>query len=416
MKRLFAILILLTLLCGCQGEFVPAYEPPQTSETSELASAQPLPSQSKNSLPLPNGKRLLRLRRDFFSQTRYPYFNNDFLRQHDPELDRSIPLCQKKDCPHADETCLAWYGSDDALRFWAIRDTIVYCVEIDSDTALHFFARNFKTGESMTYHKVEKEEGKQLSLADAVICESTAILSYDIITEGENEKMHHILAFDLHNGSVIKVMERPILTGELYDVWGMTEDHIILAYLHAGDNIPFSTSAHGGIWYGEDYTSFIRRQHRWVLLEYPIAENAKWSEQLAEAIDITRLGLFNYSNFYNGTLYYVVNDTLHAYDLTTHTKTSGFKQEGIANMSCFDGKIFFQTEENKFYYHDLEAQTTVPFAESAEDVYFPFAESENELFCYRIGESETNRYSGVYYIIEKEAFYAQDFTCAQCVR
>ena len=414
MKRIFAVLLLLTLLCGCQGESVPAYEAPQTSATTEFA--QPLTTHSENNLPLPNGNQMIRLRMNFFSETRYQYSNNDFLRRHDPELDRWMPLCLKQDCPHADETCLAWFGADDAQRYFAVRDTIVYCAEHNSDTALHFFARNFKTGERMSYHKVEKEDGKQINLADAAICGSTAILSYDIITEGENEKMHYILAFDLHSGTMVKVMERPILIGELYDIWGMTEDHIIVNYLHAGSNTSFFSSAHCDAWYAEDYDAFIRDQHRWVLLEYPITENAKWSEQLAEAVDITRLRLYNFSNFYNGTLYYTVNDTVQAYDLNTHSKTRGFYRDGITNMSCFDGKIFFRTEEDEFYYHDLQSQATVRFATGTDTVYFPFSESEDELFCYLIGENMTNKYDGVYYAISKEAFYAQDFSSAQCIQ
>ena len=407
MKRLFISLIMLALLSGCYADRLPTYELPEVSESSRSSADEPIALQTNSSLSLPTGKEMLRLRQNKFALGQDRYLLDEVLSKYDPELDRWLPLCNEERCNHYDESCPAWFGVSDTPRFFALRGQICYCVELNTDNALHFYAQDINTGEKMTYYRLPSSEKSNVVLSDAAICGESAILNFDLVTEGESEKMHHVLALNLHNANVTTLMQRPILNGELYDLWGMTEEDIILSYLHAGGNEPFSNSVYCDTWGTEDYVTFLRRQHRWVLLEYPIAENTKWSKEIAEASDLSTLGLYNYSNFYNGTLYYCFNNTVFGYDLSEHKTYRGFTQEDIENMVCLDGKIFLKTSDGQYLYYDLATNESTCFAQGEELVYFPFAESEEELFCYRTDENQNYE---TYYAIEKEAFYEKDFS------
>lgn len=426
MKRVFILtLVLMLLLCACDGTKVPAYEPSDTelpSQTQESSTQPPATETPAANIYSPVEEKLLRL-------TRFRYFGEQYcspwdkLQGYDPELDKWQTLCTKENCPHVDENCNAWLGLDSNGLYFAVEDNMAYCVNGTQNISgylldMEFFTLDLNTGEKRSYHKLSQAEGKEIVLCDAAIYEDMAILNYDIVDEYEypvtrKSKDHFLLAFDLTDGSMTTIMERTLGIGELYDLWGINEDNIILAYHHpTGDLNSFGYQS-----YDCHYANYAKRLHRWVLLEYPIEENAKWSEQVAEWTADSELGLYSYSSFYQGKLYYVLNDTVRAYDLQNHQTSTVFSQKGITYLTCYDGRVFYETEDGRYFCYRLDSgdngpEELHPFQTDRKRVFFPMGESQDCFYGSFVSSWGDASNIMEHYLISKEAFYAGDFDTA----
>ena len=371
MKRLVCILLLMTLLCACGNDEVPVYQEPQTQETQMTTETMPV-IQTK----LPDGEPLLHL-----NTLNVQYQTIGSLRYFDEELQKWSSFCKKLDCSHYDESCPAWVAEGNVRL--AMRGGICYYVDAD-DQHFEFCALNPATSERKSYYQVQAQENERIYLGNVALCGDTAILNYSIRVGEEPTMQQHIQALDLQTGKIITVMNREIQNGEVYEIWGMNESHIIVSYLHKGMNESFAAneSTFNGL---PNHSEYMMRWHRWVLLEFPIQENAKWSEQVAEYFAGSDLRLYNHSNFYRGTLYYVLNDTVRGYDLKEHKNARIFEQKGIVYMSCLDGKILYLTDENRSFSFDLESGMT---QEIKQTEWFPIAESENYFYCKKVSAGQ----------------------------
>ena len=426
MKRVFILtLVLMLLLCACDGTKVPVYEPSDTelpSQTQE-SSTQPDTVESQPSIIYsPVEEELLRLTRFYYFGEQY-CSPSDKMQGYDPELDKWQTLCTKENCPHVDENCNAWLGLNCNGLYFAVEDNMAYCVYGTQNISgylldMEFFTLDLNTGEKRSYHKLSQTEDKEIVLCDAVIYGDMAILNYDIVDEYEypvprEEKEHFLLAFDLTTGSMTTIMERTMSFGELYDLWGASEGHIILAYHHPTGGL----NSFGYQGYDCNYANYAKRLHRWVLLEYPIEENAKWSEQVAEWTANSELGLFSYSSFYQGRLYYVLNDNVYAYDLQNHQTSTVFSQKGITYLTCYDGRIFYETEDGEYFWYKLDSgdngpEELYPFQTDGRRVFFPTGESDEYFYGSFVSSWEDASDIMEYYLISKEAFYAGNFDAA----
>lgn len=423
MKRFFALLLLLVLLlCACDGTKVPVYEPSEGERTSQTEESS-VPVQTTENpqayLHSPSGEKLLRLTR-FYSFGEQYCTSGNTLQSYDPELDRWQTLCGKENCPHVDENCNAWIGFDFNGLYFAVEDNMAYCIYGTSNQGssylldMEFFTLDLNTGERRSYHKLSQTEGKEIVLCDAVICADMAILNYDIVDEYEypvarESKEHFLLAFDLTEGSMTAIMERTLNFGELYDLWGVSEDHIILAYHHSTGGL----NSFGYQEHTSNYADYAMSLHRWVLMEYPIAENAGWSEQVAEWTVNSELGLFSYSSFYGGNLYYVLNDTVRAYDLQSHQTSTAFSQEGITYLCCYDGRIFYETEAGEYFWYELASGTAAQCLKDVEKIFFPLGESQDYFYGRFVSSWEdAGEKVAQYYLISKEDFYKENLDAA----
>ncbi len=424
MKRFFILTLAmaLLLLCACDGTRVPVYEPSDTELPSQTEDSSIPPDTTEHQpiytvTPIKEMGRLLRL-------TRFHYFGEQYcsssnkIQGYDPELDKWQTLCTKENCPHVDENCNAWLGLDSNGLYFAVEDDMAYCVYGTSNQGssylldMEFFTLDLNTGEKRSYHKLSQTEGKEIVLCDAVICADMAVLSYDIVDEYEHpvtreSKEHFLLAFDLTDGSMTTIMERTLGFMELYDLWGVNEDNIILAYHHSTGGLnSFGYQEHEG-----NYTDYVMQLHRWVILEYPIEENAQWSEQVAQYYSGSDLRLFSYDCFYRGRLYYVLNDKVLCYDLQTHESQPLFEQEGITYMSCYAGRIFYTTEEGAYFSYALDGGTVQQLQKDADKLFVLTGEGGDYFYGY-FPSPGTNSASAKHYLIYKTDFYAENFDAA----
>lgn len=431
MKRIFLLVLTLSLLllCACDGSTVPVYDSPSVMPppTEEVHASETLPLKiavddssfiSDLSEVTTKGKddTILRLMRQFYVGADGLWANPETLSIYDRQRDCFTSGCQKKNCPHVDENCGAWLGDSNGLYF-AVKDSTAYVASGTPDNFgslldLKFFTLDLTTGEEQIYYEIPGAEGQSVHLGDVLVCGNTVVMSYDIAHhiydyEGRSDyKMHHILAIDLLSGELTRVMEREVYFGDNYDLWGMNEERLILAF-HAGGMIQ-SYGAYIGSYLSSQsaygYDEYIRDQHRWVLLEYPIEENAKWSKHIIANDSANSLNLYSYSNFYEGTLYYVSNDCVMSYDLDSRKMQKLFSQPGICHMSCFDGKIFYETTDGKYFWYDLsnsdiyqypEDPSTRPFfiVEESDDGFFGSKTPTRNDFCH----------------IDKEDFYQGNY-------
>ena len=279
---------------------------------------------------------------------------------------------------------------------------------------------NLATGERRSYYTIEEKEDQQILFSDAVICGEQAILNFDIaagyrigeVVYGKpvEEKEHFILSFQLDSGEMTTVMQRSMEWDGLYDLWAVNDSHLILAYHYP--NIG-SNDSFGAQNYENNYNNYAMRLHRWVLLEYPIAEEATWSEQVAAYEAESDLKLFSYSSFCEGRLYYVQNGDVRAYDLETHKRSRLFTQAGISYLCCYDGKIFYETYAEEHFYYDLSSGETVQIQKDSRMVFFPLGESEDYFYGIFTSAWEGGYTSSPHhYLISKEDFYAENFDAA----
>lgn len=400
MKRLFCICLLLCLLCACGNDRVPAYEAEEVPTTSETDEELTLLMSAGE---LPDGQKLYHLSDVYNTADSQCNKIEITLQSYNETLDKWEVCCVTANCAHMDESCTAWFGSADVYRRFAVINGICYCAEGEYGkyalNSLDFYALNPATGERKTYFSISAEGEKEIYLGNVAICGQTAILNYSTLKIDEQSKMQYIMAFDLRKDSAINVMQREILNGEVYELWGMNETHMIVSYLHSGGNYTFAEGKYSmqGL---SDHSKYMMDQHRWVLLEFPIEENAQWSQQIAQYASGSDLRLYNHGNFYCGTLYYALNDTVWAYDLQEHKNSALFVQAELEYMSCLDGKILYLTQENECFSFDLATSETTKIAAVE---YFPVAETDTGFYCQKI------KFTGSYdhYFIEKESFYAQ---------
>ena len=389
MKRMICMLLLLTLLCACSNDEVPVYQ-------QETIATQPTTEPISVSDPkLPDGESMLHL-----NTLNMQYQTTGSLRYFDEELQKWSSFCTKGDCAHYDESCPAWVAEGN-VRI-AVKDGICYYVDTDNSSyGLQYFdfcALNLDTLERKSYFKVQAQENERIFLGNAALCGDKAILNYSIQADEALTMQQYIQVLDLQTEKIITVMNREIQNGEVYEIWGMNESHIIVSYLHTGMNESFAAneSNYNGL---PNHVEFMMDQHRWVLLEFPIQENATWSEQVAEYVAGSDLRLFNHSNFYRGTMYYVLNDSVRGYDLKEHKNARIFEQKGIVYMSCLDGKILYLTDENRSFSFDLESGTT---QEIKQTEWFPIAESENYFYCKKVSAGQFSESS----CIAKSEYYS----------
>ncbi len=430
MKRILPMVLLLTLLlCACGKATVPTYSQPQTSEppASEESTLPIAPSsdETEASLPVPVAAEALHTYPADTNMVRFTRFEAleddtiyeayEFLHAYDMIENRVEVCCTKEHCPHADDNCNAYIAEDMIGYIFTVRDETAYFFggarnpQDGNLTELKFFAIDMVTGERRTYYEPALD-GKCARIGDAALCGNVAVLSFDTFVptkEGvaADTKTHHILSFDLTSGEMTTVLQHEISYGEQYNLWGLTETHLLVAYHHQSapsfsyiaEFNPFSTKL--------DYSDYVASMNYWVMLEYPLTQNAKWSKQAFGST--TSQTLYNYSQFYNGKLYYYVDDTVRFYDLGTHTREVLFEQPGIERMFCMDGSVFCETDEGCFRY-ELATGTVYQCLDSGERTkLMPFAETDDAFLC-------VQQYEGSeYFRIDKMDYYRGNFEAAE---
>lgn len=402
MKRMIPLILLLTLLlCACGKKNVPAYSQPQTSEPpaseENILSTEPSSDETEASLPSPATVETLHTYPADTSMVRFTRYNamegdtiyeaSGFLLAYDMIENRAEVCCTKEHCPHADDNCNA-YIAEDMSDLFTVRDGTAYFIGGGRNpqgnlTELKFFAIDMVTGERRTYYEPTLD-GTCVKLGDAALCGNVAVLNFDTFAPTEegvtaDTKTHHILSFDLTSGAMTTVMQREILYGEMYNLWGLSETHLLIAYHHR--NTPaFSYGAEfNPLSTKQDYSDYVASMSRWVMLEYPLTEDPKWSAQAFSSS--TSQTLYDYSQFYNGRLYYRVDDMVWFYDLGTHTREVLFEQPDIERMFCMDGSVFCETDEGCFRY-ELATGTVYQCPDSGERTkLMPFAETDDAFLC-----------------------------------
>ena len=426
MKRIFVLCLLLALLLSACGERVPTYEQPETSvptdpllpEETEPSVQMPEISQANGVQSVPKDDSVLRLERAVVSgyaagEAVYYATYASYLVRYDEEKDRMEACCRREDCAHADESCGAWVGKDVNGLYFAVREDTAYYLWGESEEygeyrSLQFFSSNLADGQRRVYYDITAEPGQRILPGDLLVCGDRALLSYAI---GENyegniprSKIQYILAFGLMDGTVTTVMCREIPYFTTYDLWGMSESHLILAYHHG-----IGIDSYGSVSYKDTptygYDEYVRDIHRWVLLEYPIRENAKWSQQICASEAGTELELFSYSSFCGGKLYYLANSYLKVYDLSTHKNETLFYLPGIANLFCADGKIFYRTYAKEFFYYDLTTEQVVQYQKESLWEQFTILYETDDSFLGKNGIFNWLK-------IKKEDFYEENYDAA----
>ena len=404
MKRILVLILVLSLLllCACDRTKVPPYEaPPEEVPTS--SEAPTAPSATSTALTYePTEENMLRL-------TRYYHYGErcisafDKLQSYDPQLDKWQDLCDKENCPHADENCNAWLGLDVNGLYFAEKGNTLYCIygttnDYGNLTDLEFFTLDLATWERRSYHNITAPKGGQIVLNDAAVCGGKAVLSYSIAT-AEAAMEHYVRAFDLGTGEMTTILQRELPAGAAYNLWGISDGYILLA-LHSLSGGPYSIAQQE---HTPNYEDYVMRLHRWVILEYPMEENARWSNQVAESTAGSDLRLFRYDSFYRGALYYVLNDSVWRYDLQSHRNKILFEQKGITDLSCFDGRIFFTTENGEYCACNLSGGEPVQLPQEEGRIFFITEENEDYFYGDRTVIGGTP--AGTRYMIAKEDFY-----------
>ncbi|MBQ8586967.1 MAG: hypothetical protein IJ453_02660 [Oscillospiraceae bacterium] len=421
MKRILALCLLLALLLSACGETVPSYEQPATSvpatnnlsEATEPSLQLPEISEPGTVLSLPKDESMLRPEKRIFADGDGVYYANSHLQRYDEEKDRMEICCFRANCTHMDENCGAWLNGDSSGLRFALREKVAFFLcseenEYGEDLRLEFYTADLTSGVRRSYHQVVAGTGQEIFPGDLLICGNRALLSYAV---GENyegnrpqSKTQYILAFDLADGTMTTVMCREIEHDAIYDLWGMNESHLILAYHHGGGIRSYGDVNSGDIpTYG--YDEYVRDVHRWVLLEYPIEENAKWSQQICASEAGSELELFSYSSFYGGKLYYLANSYLKVYDLSTHKNETLFYLPGIANLFCADGKVFYRTYAKEFFYYDLTTEQVVQYQKESLWEQFTILYETDDSF---LGKNSIFNWLK----IKKEDFYEENYDAA----
>lgn len=428
MKRILPLLLVLVLLLSACGESVPAYSAPEdTGATSEAPTISETPTESTEAVPPPALS-------DPTEITTYPadtsivhltkylsvagdaiyFLNGNFLQRYDMEEGTVSLCCSKKHCPHFDDNCGA-YVENYNWTYLACHDGKLYlagCSAIDNYGfgigSLRFYSVDLTTGERQMLYE-EDLKGQRVVLCDVVLSGGKAVVSYDVFAPCDagadpntEAKLHRFLSVDLTSGSAQTIMEREIYSQQMYNLWGLNDEHLILAYHNIGYAV-FSYSDNQ-LDAARNYDDYTRCLQRWILLEYPLKEDADISKQIA-AFENGGLRLFHYNNFYRGKLYFQIHDGISVYDLAAHTTARLFDQPGIQDMLCLDGRVFYETDEGCFWY-EIETGVTHQFLQENEPLPFRLvAETDDDFICQNRLSIDTFSF----FRISKEDFYSGNY-------
>ncbi len=423
MKRIIALALTVLLLtaCGTQ-ESVPAYSDPpsQATENTHVPSEESTepPSQSAEPSYVARDEEALRLSYTASANPEGFYYLDGSLKRYDLELEKAQTCCPKENCPHADGSCPVFHDVN-TTRF-GVQDGVAYFTTGAAEetygylTSLEFSTVDLRTGETSSYVVVpymEEQGRRHVDLYDVLVCENTALLSYCQFTLAENgeypeKKDYSLVEIDLNTGKMTFVLNREIASDEWYDLWAMNESHVVLAYHY---DVGFA-SAYGGRdnWGSNmDYDDFVRNGHRWVLLEYPLEENARWSKQVAVSDGYHELRLYHYGSFYDGRLYYLSDGDVRVYDLKTHRSEALFPATDVTDLFCLDEQVFYTTSDGSVYRYSLRNGTLV---EGKEAEFSLIAERGDHFY----GRYE-NTLTFTYCCISKEDYYAGNFGAATLI-
>ena len=427
MKRVIPFLLLILLLFTACGESVPAYTAPTgetdvpseestlTEPTTESTEAVPTPSLSDPSEITTYSADLtaVRLGRDSARTGDAIYLlNGAFLQRYDMADSKLTVCCNKKNCPHYDENCDAYIAEDiNGIVFGIHNGQAYFAGGAQNDcgewVTLSFFSLDLTTGERETIYAADMGD-RVASLGGVMLCGDKAVLCYTLAASAASEesiatKQQRILAFDLADGTFVTVLEREMEYGGVYNLWGMDETSLIVAY-HlptCGQAYP----AHANFAdYGWDYDTYSRNLSDWTMQEYPLEESPDHGKAFAYNNAQHELHLYNYNQFYGGKLYYFYDRKyVKVYDPATQTGEFLFEQSDITYMTCLDGRIFYETDEGCFWYEIATGVTHQYWQEVQRRPFYLLAETDDDFICqgyldkyncYRI--SKTDFYNGNY--------------------
>ena len=427
MKRIFPLLLVVLLLLTACGESVPAYSAPTgetdvpseestlTEPTTESTEAVPTPSLSDPSEITTYSADLtaVRLGRDSARTGDAIYLlNGAFLQRYDMADSKLTVCCNKKNCPHYDENCDAYIAEDMNGIVFGIHNGKAYFAggaqnDYSEWVTLSFFSLDLTTGERETIYAADMGD-RIASLGGVMLCGEKAVLCYTLAPSAASEesiaaKQQRILAFDLAEGTFVTVLEREMEYGGVYDLWGMDETSLIVAYHRPTSGQEYPAYANFAD-YGWDYDTYSRNLHGWTMLEYPLEESPDRGEAFAYNDWQHELHLYNFNQFYGGKLYYFYNRKyVKVYDPATQTGEFLFEQSGITYMTCLDGRIFYETDEGYFWYEIATGVTHQYRQEERRRPFYLLAETDDDFICqgyldeyncYRI--SKTDFYNGNY--------------------
>lgn len=254
MKRVIPFLLLILLLCTACGEAVPAYTAPTgevgvpleestlTEPMTESTEAVPVPSLSDPTelTTYPADLSAVRLGRDSARTGDAIYLlNGAFLQRYDMADSKLTACCNKKNCPHYDENCDAYIAEDMNGIVFGIHNGKAYFTggtknELGELVTLSFFSLDLTTGERETIYEADMGD-RVASLGGVMLCGEKAVLCYSLAASAASEesvatKQQRILAFDLAGGTMVTVLEREMEYGGVYNLWGMDETSLIVAY------------------------------------------------------------------------------------------------------------------------------------------------------------------------------------------
>lgn len=423
MKRILPLLLIILLLLTACGESVPAYTAPSeeliltesTLPSEELTLTESTPPTVTPEINSPDSAELttypadlsaVRLEGDAARAGDAVYFLYDpLLRRYDMAEGKITVCCNKKNCPHYDENCDAYVAEDTNGIAFGIHDGKAYFVggaqnEYGELVSLSFFSLDLTTGERKTLYTADME-GKVADFGGAMLCGNKAVLCYSLAASAAPAKQQYILSIDLTDGAAVTLLDRELVDGSVYNLWGMDEKSVIVAYHRptAGQAYPANFSV--ADW---NYDAYTRNLQSWVMLQHSLEGSAGQWKSFAYHDAQHELHLYDYHQFYGGKLYYVYgNRYVKVYDPATQTSEFLFEQRGITDMTCLDGRIFYETDEGAFWYELATGVTHLYLQPEERRPFFLISETDDDFLCqgyldkyncYRI--SKTDFYDGNY--------------------
>lgn len=434
MKRVIPFLLLILLLFTACGESVPAYTAPTwetdapseestlTEPTTESTEAVPTPSLSDPTelTTYPADLTAVRLGRDSARTGDAIYQlhcepSGFFLYRYDMADSKLTVCCNKKNCPHYDENCGAYICEDGNGIVFAVQNGKAYFAggaqnDRSEWVTLSLFSLDLTTGERETIYAADMGD-RVASLGGVMLCGEKAVLCYTLAASAASEesiatKQQRILAFDLADGTFVTVLERELEYGGVYNLWGMNETSLIVAYHLPTSGQEFPAHANF-VDYGWDYDSYSRNLHGWTMLEYPLEESPDHGKAFAYNNAQHELHLYNFNQFYGGKLYYFYDRKyVKVYDPATKTGEFLFEQSDITYMTCLDGRIFYETDEGYFWYEIATGVTHQYWQDVRRRPFYLLAETDDDFICQGY-LNEFNRYR-----ISKADFYNGNYDAA----
>lgn len=430
MKRVIPLFLVILLLLTACGEAVPAYTAPTwetdapseestlTEPTTESTEAVPVPSLSDPTelTTYPADLTAVRLGRDSARTGDAIYrLYGAFLQRYDMADSKLTVCCNKKNCPHYDENCGAYIAEDMNGIVFGIHNGRAYFAGGAKNNSgewvtLSFFSLDLTTGERETIYEADMGD-RVASLGGVMLCGEKAVLCYTLAASAASEesnatKQQRILAFDLADGTFVTVLEREMEYGGVYDLWGMDETSLIVAYHRPTSGQEYPAYANFAD-YGWDYDTYSRNLHGWTMLEYPLEESPDRGKAFAYNDGQHELHLYNFNQFYGGKLYYFYGRKhVKVYDPATQTGEFLFEQKDITYMTCLDGRIFYETDEGYFWYEIATGVTHQYWQEVRRRPFYLIAETDDDFIC----QGYLDKYNC--YRISKADFYNGNYDAA----